>query len=390
MAVPMSESPVCLEDFERHAAKVLNANALDYYRSGAHEENSLRESRRAFARLRLLPRMLRDVRVRDLSTRILGQDISLPVCIAPTAMQRMAHPDGETATARAAAAEGTIMTLSTIATSSIEEVATAAPAGLRWFQLYIYKDRRITESLVRRAEAAGFRALVLTVDTPMFGQRWADNRNRFQLPPHLRMANFAAEGVSGNRANKSEKESGLNEYASSLFDPGLMWDDVKWLVGFSRLPVVVKGVICPEDALLAVKSGASAVLVSNHGARQLDFVPATVEVLPSIVAALSGSGCEVYLDGGVRTGTDVLKALALGARAVFIGRPAVYGLAHSGEQGVCKVIDILRAEIDNCMALLGVRNVSEVTRDFVIHKNRFCLQWMNQPENNDRDTVHYP
>ncbi|XP_076339476.1 2-Hydroxyacid oxidase 1-like isoform X1 [Tachypleus tridentatus] len=316
---------VCLDDFENFAAKNLNKNAFDYYRSGANQEQTLRENIEAFRRLKLRPRLLRNVSCRDLSTTILGQPVNFPVGVAPMAMQKMAHPDGEVATARAAAAVGIVMTLSTIATSSIEEVAEAKPNGLLWFQLFIHRDRKVTEELVRRAENAGYRAFVLTIDTPVFGLRLADARNKFSLPRHLRMANFGKLDIKSNGIQEAKKESGLNEYAASLFDPSITWKDILWLKEITKLPLVVKGVLTAEDAKLALEYGASAILVSNHGARQLDGVPASVEVLPEIVQAVHGR-CEIYLDGGVRTGTDVLKALALGARAVFVGRPLLWGI----------------------------------------------------------------
>ncbi|XP_076339475.1 2-Hydroxyacid oxidase 1-like isoform X2 [Tachypleus tridentatus] len=356
---------VCLDDFENFAAKHLNKSAFDYYRSGANQEQTLRENIEAFRRLKLRPRLLRNVSCRDLSTTILGQPVSFPVGVAPTAMQKMAHPDGEVATARAAAAVGTVMTLSTIATSSIEEVAEAKPNGLLWFQLYIYRDRKVTEELVRRAENAGYRALVLTIDTPMFGLRLPDARNKFSLPRHLRMANFGELDIKSNGIQEAKKESGLNEYAASLFDPSITWKDILWLKEITKLPLVVKGVLTAEDAKLALEYGASAILVSNHGARQLDGVPASVEVLPEIVQAVRGR-CEIYLDGGVRTGTDVLKALALGARAVFVGRPLLWGLVYNGEQGAIQVLQMLKKELDLAMALAGCSRISDISSALIV------------------------
>ncbi|KAG1652501.1 Hydroxyacid oxidase 1 [Nymphon striatum] len=314
---------VCIDDFERYAFQHLPRNALDYYRSGANDEQTLKDNRLAFSRLRLKPRVLRDVSKRCHETTILGDKIKFPICVSPTAMQRMAHPDGEVATAKAAESVGTAMILSTIATSSIEEIAEGAPSLLKWFQLYIYRDRKITQQLVIRAEKAGYKAIVLTVDTPMFGLRLADARNKFKLPSHLRMKNFDQIGIKSTGVQKAKNESGLNEYAASLFDPSITWKDILWLRQITHLPIIVKA----EDALLSLEHGASAIMVSNHGARQLDGVPATIDVLPEIVKAVNGR-CEVYLDGGIRTGTDVLKALALGARAVFMGRPLLWGLTY--------------------------------------------------------------
>ena len=283
------------------------------------------------------------------------------------------------------------MILSTISTTSIEDVAAAAPKGNKWFQLYIYKDRNVTRSLVRRVESSGFRALVLTVDTPFFGTRLADVRNHFCLPPHLTLANFESEGVPAMKAPGAQA-SGLNEYASSLFDPSLTWKDVSWLQTITKLPIVVKGILTPEDALLAVSHGVSAVIVSNHGARQLDHVAATVslftkranrclmpliytylqiDALPHIAKAVAGR-CEVYVDGGFRTGTDVFKALALGARGVFVGRPMLWGLAVDGEKGAADVLRILREELDNTIALSGCSSLSDIQSHHVVHKSFYA------------------
>jgi (S)-2-hydroxy-acid oxidase len=283
----------------------------------------------------------------------------------------MAHPDGEIATARAAAKMNTAFTLSTIATTTMEEVAAAtSPGSLRIFQLYIYRERDITRQLVARAERAGFAALMLTVDTPFFGKRRDDNRNKFKLPPHLKMANFEGLDFNQTGVNQSNKESGLNEYASSLFDASLTWKDVDWLRSVTRLPIVVKGILSAEDAVEAVNHGVAGIIVSNHGARQLDTVPATIDVLPEIVHAVGGR-CEVYMDGGVRTGTDVFKAVALGARAVFIGRPAIYGLAYNGEEGVRQVLQILQTELSSAMALAGCATVEDIKPSFIRHVSLF-------------------
>lgn len=342
---------VTLADVERLGVSRMSVNARDYYQSGADQQQTLRENICGFRRLRLLPKMLRDVSRRDLTVSLLnGQEwLSMPIGISPTAMQKMAHPDGEKATARAARDAGTLMIVSTIATTSLEGVSDAAPDCVRWFQLYVYKDRDVTVRLVKRAEKAGYTALVLTVDTPYFGQRIADVKNKFALPPGLIMANFpdaASQIVSSDGGG-----SGLTKYADSLFDPSLTWRDLDWLRTITHLPVIVKGVLRADDAVKAVEHGAAAVLVSNHGARQLDGEPSTIECLPDVVRAV-GDRCEVYLDGGVRCGTDVAKALCLGAKAVFVGRPALWGLAYKGKEGVDKVLEILRSELDRAMGLL--------------------------------------
>ncbi|XP_069464382.1 2-Hydroxyacid oxidase 1 isoform X2 [Ambystoma mexicanum] len=323
----MSGKPISVDDFEECAKKALAKAVYDYYRSGAEDQQSLRDNVAAFARWRLHPRMLRDVSSIDLSTSVLGQKISMPICVGATAMQRMAHSEGETATVRACRSLGTGMMLSSWATSSIEEVSEAAPDGLRWMQLYIYKDRKLTESLVQRAERAGYKGIFLTIDTPYLGRRFDDIRNRFQLPPHLRMKNFQTSDLAFASDKGYGEDSGLAVYVAKAIDPSIQWDDIEWLRGLTSLPIVVKGILRADDAREAVKRGVNGILVSNHGARQLDGVPATIDVLSEIVEAVEGK-VEVLLDGGVRKGTDVLKALALGAKAVFIGRPILWGLAY--------------------------------------------------------------
>jgi 4-hydroxymandelate oxidase len=285
----------------------------------------------------------------------------MPVLIAPTAFHRMAHPDGERATARAAGQAGTIMTLSTLSNTPLEEVAAVATAP-QWFQLYVYRDRAATEALVRRVEVAGFRALVLTVDAPLLGRRERDVRNRFRLPPGLTIASLDFAGKED--LPHPTADSGLAAYFASLLDPSLTWRDVDWLRTITALPIVIKGIVHPNDARLAVEHGARGVIVSNHGGRQLDTAPATIEVLPEIADAVSGE-IEVLLDGGVRRGIDVVKALALGARAVLIGRPILWGLAVDGEAGVARVLELLRDELDLAMALAGTPTVADVGRDLV-------------------------
>jgi 4-hydroxymandelate oxidase len=283
------------------------------------------------------------------------------------ALQRMAHPDGEIATARASAAAGTVMVLSTLATTSLEDVAPAFDAGRgdvggRWFQLYVYKDRGVTRALVERAESAGYDALVLTVDTPYLGRRLRDVRNGLALPEGLAVANLVDH--DGGALLDAAGESGLAAYVATMLDPSLTWRDVAWLRSITRLPVVIKGLVRDDDAHLAVEHGVSAIIVSNHGGRQLDGTVATAAALPEVVDA-AGGALEVYVDGGVRRGTDVLRALALGARAVFVGRPVLWGLAWAGESGVATALEMLRAELDRAMALAGCASVCRVTRDLV-------------------------
>ncbi|TFK08693.1 sodium-coupled neutral amino acid transporter 2 [Platysternon megacephalum] len=346
----MSGKPVCVGDFEQYAERVLPKAVYDYYRSGADNQQTLADNVAAFSRLRLYPRMLRDVSVMDLSTSVFGQKISMPICVGATAMQRMAHVDGETATAKACRSLGTGMMLSSWATSTIEEVAQAAPDGLHWLQLYIYKDREVTRSLVQRAERAGYKGIFVTVDTPLLGKRFDDVRNKFQLPPHLRMKNFNTDDLAFSSEKGYGENSGLAVYVAQAIDPSIKWEDLKWLRGLTSLPIVAKGILRADDAREAVKHGVNGILVSNHGARQLDGVPATIDVLPEIVEAVEGK-VEVFLDGGVRKGTDVLKALALGATAVFIGRPIIWGLVYQGEEGAKEVLQMLKEEFQLAMAL---------------------------------------
>jgi 4-hydroxymandelate oxidase len=355
---------VNVSELEAIARERLSRDAYDYYAGGAMDEVSLRENRAAYDRIPLHYRVLVDVSRRDLATTVLGQPVSMPILVAPTAFHRLATEEGERATARAAGAAGTVMILSTLSTTPVEDVVAAA-SGPVWFQLYVYKNRKATEGLVRRAEAAGCRALVLTVDAPLLGRRERDVRNRFRLPPGLGVANMLSEGYAD--VPEVPADSGLAAYVASLLDPALSWKDVAWLQSITRLPVLVKGIVRPDDAVRAAEAGAAGVVVSNHGGRQLDTSPATISVLPDIVDALSARNhrIEVLMDGGIRRGTDVVKALAFGARAVLVGRPILWGLAADGEAGATHVLRLLRDELDLAMALAGAPTVADITRDLV-------------------------
>jgi isopentenyl diphosphate isomerase/L-lactate dehydrogenase-like FMN-dependent dehydrogenase len=333
--------PLNVWDYERLAEEKLDANAIAYFAGGAGDEVTLRANVEAFRARRLRPRVLVDVSSVSTATTVLGTEISLPVLIGPLAFQRMAHPDGEAATARAAAAAGTVMCLSSAASMSATEVAAAAPGGTRWFQVYVFRDRPLTEDLIGEAIEHGFSALVLTVDTPFLGRRERDLRVDFRLPEELE--------PYGERLKN--------------FDASLSWRDLEWLAGYG-LPLVVKGILTAEDARLACEHGADAVVVSNHGGRQLDGVPATLDALGEVVEAVDGR-VEILLDGGIRRGTDVLKALALGANAVLIGRAMLWGLAVSGEEGVAEVLRLLREEVELGLGLLGCPSPAEVTRAHV-------------------------
>uniref|UniRef100_A0A2N9HCL6 (S)-2-hydroxy-acid oxidase n=1 Tax=Fagus sylvatica TaxID=28930 RepID=A0A2N9HCL6_FAGSY len=331
-----------VSEYEAIAKEKLPKMVYDYYASGAEDQWTLKENRNAFSRILFRPRILIDVSKIDMTTTVLGFKLSMPIMIAPTAMQKMAHPEGEYATARAASAAGTIMTLSSWATSSVEEVASTGP-GIRFFQLYVYKDRNVVAQLVRRAERAGFKAIALTVDTPRLGRREADIKNRFVLPPFLTLKNF--EGLNLGKMDKTS-DSGLASYVAGQIDRTLSW----------KLEL---------QKQIIVQAGAAGIIVSNHGARQLDYVPATILALEEVVKAAQGR-VPVFLDGGVRRGTDVFKALALGASGIFIGRPVLFSLAAEGEAGVRKVLQMLRDEFELTMALSGCRSLREITRDHIV------------------------
>jgi 4-hydroxymandelate oxidase len=350
--VEAAEKYINLAELEMKARQLLPQTAYDYYAGGANDEITLRENRVAYDRITLLPRMLVDVSQRQMSTTVLGEPVSMPILIAPTSFQGLAHPEGEVATAKAAGAAETLMTLSTLSTFSIEEVMAVA-AGPVWFQLYVFKDRAMSASLVKRAEVAGCKAIVFTVDVPLLGRRERDVRNQFKLPDDHSVKNLLPAGLQASPDD-----------IVSLFDPALTWKDIEWLAGITKLPVLVKGILRSDDALQGVNHGASGLIVSNHGARQLDTAPATISVLPEIVDAVGGK-VEVYVDGGIRRGTDVLKAIACGARAVFIGRAVLWGLACGAEAGVRHVLEMMRQEFDLAMALSGCPTLSSITRDLI-------------------------
>ncbi len=350
-----------LTELEAAAAERLSAMARGYYAGAARDGITLRENRAAWDRLRLYYRVLVDVAGRDLSTTVLGQRLALPILAAPTAFHRLAHPDGERATARGCGAMGAGMVLSTLSTVALEEVAAAA-SGPLWFQLYVYRDRGVTRSLVQRAEAAGFSDLVLTVDAAIIGAREDDARSRFHLPDGMTAANLVDAGMGGIPAGESG--SGLERYVRELLTPRLTWADLDWLVGQTRLPVLVKGIVRADDAALAVAHGAAGIIVSNHGGRQLDGAPPTAEALPEVIEEVGGR-VEVLVDGGIRRGSHVLRALSMGASAVLVGRPVLWGLAVGGEVGVSGMLGMLAAELDEAMALCGCPSAASVPRDLV-------------------------
>jgi 4-hydroxymandelate oxidase len=336
----VSEEPrfLTVDDYEPAAREALPPDVYAYYAGGAGDERTLAENPRAFDRWVIRPRMLTGAHPPDPSTELLGTRISFPVLVAPWAYQRMAHPDGELATARAADRAGTIMTVSSTTVGYLEDVA-AASTFAKWWQLYLYTDRGFSQDMLRRVVASGYAALCFTVDVPIVGLRHRDARSGFVMPIGL-------------------PEDDL------VFDPHVTWDDLDWVREHAPLPILVKGILTAEDARIAVDRGVDGIVVSNHGGRQLDGVAAGVTALPEVVEAVDGR-VPVLVDGGVRRGIDVFRALALGAAAVMIARPTCWGLAVAGEEGVLDVLEILRAELENAMTLAGTATMGEITRAFV-------------------------
>jgi 4-hydroxymandelate oxidase len=353
--VSRNAPPVCLTDFEPLARAKMSAMAYEYVAGGAADEITLRANREVFDRMRLMPRILLDVSHIDTSVAVLGQQLSGPIILAPVAYHKLFHPEGELATVRGAGAAGVKMTLSTFSTASVEEVAREAKNPI-WFQVYVQPDRGFTRELIQRAEAAGVAAFCVTVDTPVAGCRNREERTEFSLPEGLDCPNLS--GLKSGTPLRGHRPGGREIY-SALFDAKLTWKDIEWIRSLTKLPVVLKGVLNPDDAERAVKAGVAGIVVSNHGSRNLDTLPATLDALPAVVERVAGR-IDVLMDGGIRRGTDIVKALALGAKAVLIGRPYIYGLAVSGADGVTRVLDILRAEFEIAMALTGRTAVSQL------------------------------
>lgn len=352
--------PVNIFEFEALARVRVEASAWDYIIGGAEDEITLRENRAAFERTFLRPRHLVDISQRDLTTTALGTRIPFPLMLAPTAYQTLSHPEGECETARGAGAMGIPFHVSTLSTRTVEEVAQAATGPL-WFQLYMMQGEGVNEWLVRRAERNGYRAIVFTVDGTLAGNRERDRRNQLSFA-HLNIENLVARTEDAPQTILDATHAGDIEWKEDL-----SWRDVEWLRGRTKLPIVIKGLLSVEDALMAADHGAAGIVVSNHGGRQLDGAPATLDVLPEIADAVGGR-LEIYLDGGVRRGADILKAVALGARAVCIGRPYIWGLAADGAKGVQRVIEMLRYEFDMALGLTGKRSVAELDRSVIWRK----------------------
>lgn len=357
----MTALPASITDLEQIAARHLPRSWFEYFAGGSGAERTMGANIEAWNRLTFDRRVLVGAGAVDTEVTVLGRRMPFPVLLAPVALQRMAHADGEVAAARAAAAAGVTMVLSTLSTTGFEAVADCGVN--RWFQLYIHRDRALTAALVAEAEAHGFSGIVLTVDTPQTGRRERDERNAFTPPASCELALLHGRSLGGV-PDRADTSSSLYAYFAEQIDPTLTWDDVEWLRGITALPILLKGVVSGADARMAADAGLAGVIVSNHGGRQLDGDPATADALEGVVAGSDGR-IDVLVDGGIRRGADILRALALGARAVLIGRPLVWGLVSGGEAGVGAVLELLRLELELAMRLAGVTRADAVPRTLV-------------------------
>ena len=360
VAPPAGEAgaPVDISDYERLAPAHMSKMAWEYINGGAVDELTERWNHEAYEHIRLRPRNLVDVSHLDTRTTLLGRELAFPILLAPTAYHKLAHPEGELATVAGANAAGATMVLSTYSTVSLEDVAAAAKGPL-WFQLYVQPNRDFTRELVHRAEAAGYQALAVTVDAPVLGKRYRELRTKFTLPPGVERENLKGLAIATGGQRPTE-----SDIYSATLDPKVTWKDIDWLRSLTRMPVLLKGVMNADDAGRAVDAGVAGLIVSNHGGRNLDTVPATIDALPEVVAKVSGR-IPVLVDGGIRRGTDVLKALAFGASAVLIGRPYLYGLAVGGSAGVAHVVNILRREFEAALALSGRPSIAAIDRSVI-------------------------
>jgi len=369
---------VNIDDLRKVARRRLPRAIFDYVDGGAEDEYTMRANQADFRRYTFRPRVMVDVSQRNQATTVLGERVATPIILAPTGFTGMLWPRGEVVAARAAARKGAIFTVSTMSICSMEEVAEAS-SGPRWFQLYVWRDREIVRSLIERAKAAGYRVLVITVDTPVLGQRERDIRNGMVIPPRigannvldtLRRVAWLKDFVRNPRITFGNFKDTLGvrhdpvslaSFTTKQFSPAVSWDDLDWYRSVWSGPIAIKGIMSAEDARLAVEHGVEAIVVSNHGGRQCDYLPSAVEVLPEVVDAVGGQA-EVILDGGIRRGSDVVKAIALGARACMIGKAFNYGVAAGGQAGAERALDILMAEIDRILALIGRPHLSDLDR----------------------------
>jgi (S)-2-hydroxy-acid oxidase len=383
-----------IEELEQHARNLMDKQTRDYYNEGADSNSTLRENMTAYNKYRIRPRVLRDVSNVDSAVEIFGHKNSIPMGVAPTAMQRLAHSDGELGTARACKKAKVAMGLSSFATHSLEEVAEASDGNPSILQLYLFEEREHSRKLIQRAKKAGFKAVFLTVDTPFLGRRNQEIRNQFKLPPHLKVGNFTEDDDPLPQEGKSQGKAGMRPkmqrqssqagftnddgsreqpkgpvtFHSHAPNPTLNWEkDIEWLKQecLPEMEVWLKGIATGEDAILALHHGVSGIVVSNHGGRQLNGALATIDALPEVVEAVKGK-IPVHVDGGIRHGTDVFKALALGADFCWVGRPALWGLAYKGQAGVELMLKILKDEIRLCMSLAGTVNVNDITKDYLM------------------------
>lgn len=364
-----------IDELEKLAAERMDKQTRDYYNEGADNGSTLLENITAYQKYRIRPRVLRDISSIDTSVNVFGHKVTIPLGVAPTAMQCLAHDDGELATARACKNMGIIMGLSSFSTTSLEDVRDALDDHPAVLQLYLFEDREKSQALIQRAKKAGYKAVMLTVDTPLLGRRNLEIRNQFKLPRHLKAANFHTDS-DANTTTAKEKESRITFHTHAP-NATLTWDrDIAWLQSqcHPEMQVWVKGVATAEDALLACHHGVDGILVSNHGGRQLNGALATLDALPEVVAAVrssqTGKKIPVHVDGGVRHGTDVFKALALGADFVWVGRPVLWGLAYKGQEGVELALRLLRDEFRLCMGLAGVVRVGDIGSEYLVRVGR--------------------
>ncbi|PPK68356.1 alpha-hydroxy acid oxidase [Actinokineospora auranticolor] len=359
--------PLRVPDYADLARSCLAADVAGYLNGGAGAEWTLRANESAYSAIPLRPRVLTDVERCATATTLLGADLAAPIGVAPMAYHRLFHPDGEIGTVRAAGAAGALFVASMFASTDLAEIAAAATGPL-WLQLYWLRDRGAVLELVGRAAEAGYGALALTVDTPRVARRYRDLRSGFTLPAHARAVNVDAALMATSHVAEAGT-SAIERHSLERFDPRITWADLAWLRERTALPLVLKGILTAEDAELAVRHGVDGIIVSNHGGRQLDGVPATIDALPEVVDAVGG-GLPVLVDGGVRTGSDVLKALAVGADTVLVGRPVLWGLAHAGTEGAQDVLQTLREELEEAMALTGRPTLAHLDRSVLGTPNR--------------------
>ncbi|MCW5590138.1 MAG: alpha-hydroxy-acid oxidizing protein [Legionellales bacterium] len=363
-----------LASYEALAKKKLEKSIFDYVCGGSGNEITLQSNNAAFQKFTFLPQSLKGIVKVDTSVNLLGNKLKTPVLIAPTAFHKMLHPEGEIAMAKAVENSGSLMIVSTMATTSLEKISQSTQSPL-WFQLYVFENQNITLELIRRAENAGYKAIVITVDVPLMATRHRDKNNFFTLPPHCKAENFINFGLN-NLSEKTKTGSRVAEYTNTQFKRGLSWQDIDWIKSQTRLPIILKGILNPLDAKKCLEKNIDGIIVSNHGGRQLDCSVSSLEILPHIIQAVQNK-IPVLLDGGIKNGADVVKALALGARAVLLGRLPLWALTVGGQQGIQEMFTLINEEIEECMLLLGCESVNELRengRDYLYFTNSISLE----------------